>query len=404
MAGACNDADETTVVTKARPTLVTEASADAIVGSAVLTDTATVTGRYAPQASTIDFRLYGPDDATCVGTPVFESLGITYPVAGGIVTSAAFTPTDRGTYRWVATYSGDTTNEAVTGTCGDAAENTVVSLRTPTVVTTASADVTIGAGTLSATASLPDLIGSTPGGTVDFRLYGPDDATCSEPVVFESLGLPAAVGPIPSAAFTPAATGTYRWTVSYSGDDNNAAVTTACDDAEMSTEVLPALPTISIKASPLITLGAGTISATTDIGGRIQPVDGATVIFRLYGPDDDDCSEPPILTTTAVPYPIAGGPITSAEFTPIAAGTYRWQAAYSGVCPHRGLGGGQRHRRGRTPRHRRDHLEDRRHRDHPPRSRGRAAAFVPSERAFQARLNGAARRSCETDGTGSVRR
>ena len=37
-----------------------------------LTDTATVLGRVNPQpGATVTFNLYGPDDATCAGAPVF---------------------------------------------------------------------------------------------------------------------------------------------------------------------------------------------------------------------------------------------------------------------------------------------------------------------------------------------
>jgi LPXTG-motif cell wall-anchored protein len=43
------------------------------------------------------------------------------------VASGAFTPTVAGTYRWVASYSGDANNAAVSGFCGDAAETVVVS-------------------------------------------------------------------------------------------------------------------------------------------------------------------------------------------------------------------------------------------------------------------------------------
>ncbi|MBA3747103.1 MAG: hypothetical protein H0W96_06365, partial [Solirubrobacterales bacterium] len=77
--------------------------------------------------ATVDFRLFAPGDATCTGTPVFQSLNVPYPVAGGGVTSASFTPTQAGTYRWVASYSGDANNVSVAGACDDAGQTTVVS-------------------------------------------------------------------------------------------------------------------------------------------------------------------------------------------------------------------------------------------------------------------------------------
>jgi LPXTG-motif cell wall-anchored protein len=123
-----------TTVLQATPSIPTNASTDTVVGSGQLTDSAAVTGRVNPLAgATVDFRLYGPDDATCSGTPVFQSLNVAYPVVGGAVTSAAFTPTQAGTYRWIASYSGDANNTPVTGACNDASEN--VSVTAPPVGT-----------------------------------------------------------------------------------------------------------------------------------------------------------------------------------------------------------------------------------------------------------------------------
>ena len=114
-----------------------------------MADQATVFGRVNPQpGATIDFRLYGPGDATCAGAPVFQSLGVPYPVAGGPVTSAAYTPTVAGVYRWIATYSGDANNLSVSGVCSDASESVTV-----TPVPSASEAPPPGGPTLPATGS-----------------------------------------------------------------------------------------------------------------------------------------------------------------------------------------------------------------------------------------------------------
>ena len=159
-------------------------------GAGSLTDTATVAGRVAPQAgATLDFRLYGPNDATCSGTPIFKSLGVAYPVAGGPVTSAAFTPTLPGTYRWIASYSGDGGNPPISGACNDAGESVVVSQAIPSIATNASSPIAVGAGTLSDVATVSGRVNALAGATVDFRLYGPGDATCSGAPIFQSLVL-----------------------------------------------------------------------------------------------------------------------------------------------------------------------------------------------------------------------
>jgi hypothetical protein len=119
-----------TTVQPANPTIATIASPDAVLGGA-LSDQATVSGRVNPIAgATVDFRLYGPDDATCANAPAFESLGVALS-AGGTATSAAFTPTAAGAYRWRASYSGDANNAPVAGACNEADETRSVTAPPP---------------------------------------------------------------------------------------------------------------------------------------------------------------------------------------------------------------------------------------------------------------------------------
>ncbi|MFN0070502.1 MAG: hypothetical protein ACKVVP_03295 [Chloroflexota bacterium] len=66
---------------------------------------------------------------------------------------------------------------------------------------------------------------------------------------------------------------------------------------------------------------------TVELGGLIHPT--GTVSFKLYGPDDVDCSAPPVFTSPLVPVN-GNGTYQSAGFTPTGIGTYRWKAAYSG--------------------------------------------------------------------------
>ncbi|HEX2029378.1 MAG TPA: hypothetical protein VHF25_15420, partial [Nitriliruptorales bacterium] len=121
LTGSGSGTDVTTVA-KAVPTLTTEAPPTSTVGQPV-SDVATLSGGVGPGGE-ITFTLFGPDDAECVGPPVFTS---TRPVDGdGQYTSEAFTPTAPGTYRWVAAYSGDDANDAVTTACGEANEITEV--------------------------------------------------------------------------------------------------------------------------------------------------------------------------------------------------------------------------------------------------------------------------------------
>jgi hypothetical protein len=127
---------DTTTVAQATPTIVTQASGPVPVGGQI-TDTATLSGGVSA-TGTITFRLFGPGNDQCSGTPAFTS---TSPVtANGNVTSASFTPTAAGTYHWVAQYSGDANNAAAGPTaCNDTNEDVVI---TPVVAPTPTATPT----------------------------------------------------------------------------------------------------------------------------------------------------------------------------------------------------------------------------------------------------------------------
>ncbi|HTN22691.1 MAG TPA: calcium-binding protein [Solirubrobacteraceae bacterium] len=85
---------------------------------------------------------------------------------------------------------------------------------------------------------------------------------------------------------------------------------------------------IVTAASPGITLGAGSLTDTAVVSGPVAPTTGTTVAFALYGPGDTTCQGAPAFISTVLFAPGAG-PVTSAPFTPIAAGTYRWRATYT---------------------------------------------------------------------------
>ena len=104
--------------------ITTQVSSSTIALGSSVTDTATVTGApNSPPTGTVEFRLFGPADTNCGGAPVFTS---TVPLANGTATSAPFTPTALGTYRWTATYSGNANNSTATGVCNAPNESVTV--------------------------------------------------------------------------------------------------------------------------------------------------------------------------------------------------------------------------------------------------------------------------------------
>ena len=213
--GASNDVLLTVESGLASPTLATRAGATAggVVGTSMLSDTATVSGGNDP-TGTVSFTLTAPDGTTShVGGPVTVT-------GDGIYNDPGVTATEVGTYTWHASYSGDTNNNAATDTGTN--ESLTVVQASPTVATSASetAGGVVGTSMLSDTATV---LGFNPTGTVTFELF--DNSTGTGTPLFtatENL----VNGVATSAGFTPAATGTYQWDATYSGDANNTSVTT----------------------------------------------------------------------------------------------------------------------------------------------------------------------------------
>ena len=133
--GAGQGTSTPTTVSRAAPSIATIASGDIIVGAGVLTDQATVSGLVNPIAgATVTFRLYGPNDGNCTGTPVFTQVVPLVLGAGnttGTAQSGSYTPTAAGVYRWIASYSGDANNADIAGPCGEATETRTVTTPPP---------------------------------------------------------------------------------------------------------------------------------------------------------------------------------------------------------------------------------------------------------------------------------
>src|SRR5256886_2050330 len=141
-----------------------------------------------------------------------------------------------------------------------AEEAVVLAQATPTIVTTPNpAAGTVGA-TLNDSATLA--LGVNPTGSILFKLFSPADPTCSgtpasATVYSQSVTVNAGNGTYStSPGYVSTTPGTYHWTAAYSGDSNNAAVSSLC--AEEAVVLAQATPTIVTTPNP----AAGTVGAT----------------------------------------------------------------------------------------------------------------------------------------------
>ncbi len=231
-----------TTVIPARPAIATTASGDITLGGTI-TDTATVSGRVNPTGGAVQFRLFGPGDTVCA-TPISTTSS---PLsAAGTATSPPFTPSQTGTYRWIAAYGGDDNNAPVSGACNDPGESVTVTAApppprvTPAIAIAASPGIVAG-GTISATANVASPANPAADASVLFRLFAPADAGCAGAPAFAATVAVSAAGSATSPPFTPPAlgTGTYRWTASYSGNAFNVPVATTCNAPGSTVAVAP---------------------------------------------------------------------------------------------------------------------------------------------------------------------
>jgi hypothetical protein len=262
-ATVCNDPNQNVTVTAPAPSttvLAGTASASVPAGGNVSDIVAlTSPGEQTSPTGTISFSLFPPGNPSCAAPPLDYS---TWPVEGyGTYGSNPYPAMTAGTYRFVASYSGDATHTAETTACSAPGQDVEVTAATPQITTTASGPVPAG-GTISDTATLSG--GANPTGTISFTVYGPGDATCTSPWSSSNRSVDGN-GDYTSDAFTAYSPGTYRWTASYSGDANNAPVTGACNDPGENVDVtismsLTNTPTPTSRAVP-----GGTFTFTAQV-------------------------------------------------------------------------------------------------------------------------------------------
>ena len=245
------------------------------------------------------------------GVPAYSSCTITVPVTSSLA----------GCH--INTIPVNTLTDTEGASNSEDATDSLCVLDTPSISTTPSASIGTVGNTLNDTASLTG--GSSPTGSVTFKLYPPSDATCSLTPIYTETDSTAPYAT--TTGFISNVAGTWHWTSDYSGDANNSPASSGCSAEPVTINL--ASPTITTTASP----SSGTVGIAATTGDSATLLNGfnptGSVTFTLYS--DPTCS-------TTIPGMSGSGPITSGSaswsqsWTPTTAGTYYWLASYPGRC------------------------------------------------------------------------
>jgi hypothetical protein len=263
--------------------------------SVSLNDSATISGGVNPKG-TVTFYLMPPGstsstpltsavytDVVTIGTNSGAMTGNgTYLTASMGNNPGGFMAATAGTYQWVVVYSSsDANNSSATSPFGN--EPFTVGTNTPMISTTPGGTVIIGCGT-KLTDSAMLAAGINPGGTITFYLMGPG-ATSSTPlsaavytdtVTVNGNGTYSTASGNYPGGYLPTAAGTYQWIAVYSGDGQNAPLTSKFgDEPEAAVQPITIGGTVFCDNNLNGVLDSG---ETLESGAQVSLLSGTTVL------------------------------------------------------------------------------------------------------------------------------
>jgi hypothetical protein len=226
------------------------------------------------------------------------------------------------------------TNTAQATTCVAKLTPAMSTSATPTTTITAGSTVTAG----DSATLVPPAGGPRPTGQVTFTLFSNSSCTTVASPALSGNGTIPATGAVTATfagSWTPTTVGTYTWKASYPGDGSYLPVT-LCGGPNETLTVGKASPTFTTTASPATgTVGVNipTLRDTANFTGGSNPT--GTVTFTLFA--NSTCTTPATPSVTGTGTVSANSATFAASFTPATAGTYTWQAVYSGDANNNGL-------------------------------------------------------------------
>jgi len=293
---------------------------------AAVTDSATISGANAAEATgTVEYFVYA--DADC--EELVAEAGEVEVEGAEVPPSEAVEPGEPGTYYWQAEYSGDGANHSSTSLCGSE-----VVIATPLVTTTLSGgemtdqEIEVVEGTpITDQATLHGKNAAEATGTVGYFVYADDK--CEE-LVTEAGEVEVKAGEVPpSEAVELEEPGTYYWQAEYSGDEKNPPGASLCSIEVSVVVTSTSLSTIlsgGEEEGEEIEVEEGTpVSDQALLSGANAASAEGFVDYTVYS--DSECTEVAELAGEAT---VNEGSVGSSDEVTLPAGTYYWQAEYSG--------------------------------------------------------------------------
>jgi hypothetical protein len=295
-------------------------------------DTATVTGT--TPTGNLTYTLF--NGSTCTGTPI-STQDVTLNADGTVPNSSNTAPLAGGAYSFEAVYDGDTNNDPSLPSCAPFTVNTAPSNITTTVFDAATNAAWTGAEATGSsaydTSSLGGAVtGFIPTGTVTYDYFG--TGSCAGPVVGTDTETLKADGSVPqSSTRGPLAAGTYYFNASYSGDGSYApAGPSGCESFTVGVSTSSITTTVFDAATNAAWTGSESTGSsaydTATIGHTIPGfIPTGTVTYDYFG--SGTCSGP-VAATNTVTLNADGTVPKSPTQGPLGAGTYYFDASYSG--------------------------------------------------------------------------
>jgi hypothetical protein len=198
------------------------ANGAAVALGTVAYDTASLASASANAGGTVNYYVELGDNAcTTAGA---TSLGSKAVTNGSVPQSDTFTFNTVGTYYFWAEYSGDMATGGVNNAAKSGCDTELV------IVQPNSSGISTAQKLLPNDSATLTGVTANAGGTINFKLFAPNDATCSGTPAYQKIvNVSGASTYITDNSTVYAETvGTWRWLVVYSGDTNNTGSTSAC--------------------------------------------------------------------------------------------------------------------------------------------------------------------------------